>query len=87
MPFSSLDLICKSIAVGYVYHIIGDLITKGGIPIFPIPWHSRGGWQLWHHITLPNFKLAIETGGTINTILNYVMIVVDITLAYIIFFR
>lgn len=65
---------CQAVCLGTLFHNIGDLFSKGSIPlIFPIP--IKG--QFWFK---PRFPFQIETNGAANRILDIILWIVDITL-------
>lgn len=90
MPFSRLKLIGTAICLGYMFHILGDLVTKGSAPIlFPIPFFNKTSkglkMILWWKPYPFDGKFHIETGGAVNIILNFVLVGVDLLLFYVIF--
>jgi membrane-bound metal-dependent hydrolase YbcI (DUF457 family) len=57
-------LIGTAVGVGCFVHILGDMITKAGVPIlWPIPIKRR----MWTMIGLPN-GIALRTGSKAETI-------------------
>ena len=92
MPWYRLKLVGSGVALGYLFHILGDMFSKGSAPLFfPIPTPVKTGkgikWRLWWKPYPFGGKFAIETGGAINTILNFLLIGVDLALAWFIFIR
>lgn len=89
MPYTQLRLVIVAIGLGYIFHLFADLPSKGSIPLFfPIPTLVNGHWVLWRKpYLLGNSNFAITTGGTLNIILNFVMMGADILLAYILFIK
>ena len=92
MPFSRLKLMGTTIALGYLFHILADLITKGSAPLFfPIPTPvktSKGlGWRLWWKPYPFGGKFHITTGGAVNTVLNFALIGVDLFMFWMLFVR
>ena len=86
LPYSNLRLIGIAVGLGYIFHIVGDLITEGSSPIFfPIPLKIKGKWAFWHKPYIIGHTLAIKTGGMANTILNFVFLSLDIFLAWFLF--
>jgi hypothetical protein len=59
---------------GWLVHILGDLITKMGVPLF---WPLKIKGHRWYDVSLPSF-MRIEAGGTFEKVflvpLFYVMI-------------
>jgi membrane-bound metal-dependent hydrolase YbcI (DUF457 family) len=59
-------MIGLAVAVGCVVHLLGDMITRVGVPImWPIP---TGPGRMWRMIGIPD-KLAIKTGGKVETVI------------------
>lgn len=96
MPYDQLKLVGLTIALGYLFHIIpGDIISKGSSPIFfpiPTPVKTSKGikFKFWRKPYIGGrigSKLAIETGGAVNIILNFLLAGLDIFLFYYIFIR
>ena len=60
--------------VGWLVHILGDLITKMGVPLF---WPLKIKGHRWYDVSLPSF-MRISAGGTFENVflvpLFYVMI-------------
>ena len=53
-----------AVAVGCVVHLLGDMITKAGVPIlWPIPI----GRRMWRMIGVPN-GIAVRVGGKAETV-------------------
>ncbi|GAA2468758.1 metal-dependent hydrolase [Winogradskya humida] len=53
-----------SVAVGCVVHLLGDMITRAGVPIlWPIPINRR----MWRMIGIPN-SIAVVVGGKTETV-------------------
>ena len=54
-----------AVGVGCFVHLLGDLITREGVPIlWPIP----TGRRMWRMIGVPN-AVAVSVGGKVETIL------------------
>ena len=92
MPFSKLKLICTAIVLGYLFHILGDILSKGSAPLFfpiPTPVKTSKGlkFRFWWKPYLFDGKFNITTGGAVNVILNFVLIGIDIALAWFIFIK
>lgn len=80
------ELLMTAVALGCWFHILGDLITQGSAPIFfPIPIPVNGHITLWHKPRVMG-RLAIQTGGAVNTILNFVLFCFNVLLVYVIFY-
>lgn len=94
IPYKTLKLIGIAISLGYFFHILADMFSKGSSPIlFPIPlpvsfknliFKRELKFQLWKK---PNIlgKFMITTGGIVNIILNFVMFGLDVLLFWFIF--
>lgn len=92
-----LILIGESLALGYFFHVLADLMTKGSAPIFfpiPIPvgfkdilgiFKLKFKFQFWKKPYLFGGKFNITTGGVLNTVLNFVLVGADLFLFYVIF--
>jgi membrane-bound metal-dependent hydrolase YbcI (DUF457 family) len=67
-----------AVGFGWVMHLLGDMITKMGVPVlWPIPWRGR----LWWNFATPSF-MRITAGGTIeNVIIFPILIILTIGLA------
>ena len=62
------------IGLGYLFHIIEDFFADSGVPLFfPIPIKR----QMWHRC---NFPITCQTGGLVNTIIDIVILAIDIGL-------
>lgn len=58
------EMIGIAVGVGCIVHLLGDIITRAGVPIFwPIP---TGGKRMWRMIGLPD-AISIEAGGKVET--------------------
>lgn len=80
-------IISYTVALGYVFHILGDLMTQGGAPVLfpiPLPLGNGGKIQLWHKFKILG-PLSIVTGGAVNIILNFVLMIADVALYVYIF--
>lgn len=88
MPYSDLRMIGIAIALGYFFHILGDLLTKGSSPIFfPIPTFKNKHLIFWRKPYLFGSSFAITTGGVINTVLNFVLFGTNAFLIWFIFIK
>lgn len=53
-----------AVAFGWFIHLMGDFITKMGVPLlFPIPWRGR----MWWNFATPSF-MRITAGGTVENL-------------------
>lgn len=76
IPISQLKYIGIAIGLGYLFHIIGDLISQGSVPVhWPIPYKK----QAWHNPWILG-PFQIRTGGIVNTILNFILLGLNIVL-------
>jgi membrane-bound metal-dependent hydrolase YbcI (DUF457 family) len=57
-------LLGLAVGVGCVVHLLGDVITREGIPLF---WPIPTGRRMWRMIGVPN-ALAIRAGGKVETV-------------------
>jgi membrane-bound metal-dependent hydrolase YbcI (DUF457 family) len=58
-------LLGLAVAIGCVVHILGDMITKNGVPIlWPIPINRR----MWRMIGIPN-SMAVKVGGKVEVVI------------------
>ncbi|WIM98306.1 metal-dependent hydrolase [Actinoplanes oblitus] len=54
-----------AVGAGCVVHLLGDMITKNGVPIFwPIP---TGRGRMWRMVGIPN-QFAVKVGGKTETV-------------------
>jgi len=79
IDFSHLRVLGMCIGMGYLFHCIEDCFADSGVPIlWPIPL----GNQLWKRV---KFIITCQTGGLANTILDIIILVIDIGLIVLIF--
>lgn len=53
-----------AVGVGCLTHLLGDMVTKNGVPIlWPIP--TRG--RMWRMVGVPN-SIAVRVGGTVEVV-------------------
>ena len=79
IDFTHLRILGICVGLGYLFHILEDFFADGGCPLFfPIPIKR----QMWHKC---NFIITCQTGGLINTIIDIVILVIDICLIAFIF--
>jgi membrane-bound metal-dependent hydrolase YbcI (DUF457 family) len=58
------EMIGVAVGVGCLVHLLGDALTRAGVPIFwPLP---TGGKRMWRMVGLPN-AISIEAGGKVET--------------------
>lgn len=88
MPFKQIKLIGKALALGYLFHIVSDIATKGSAPLFfPIPIPNKNGkFRFWWKPYLFG-PFTITTGGIVNIILNFALFGINIFLAWFIFLK
>lgn len=78
-----LKLMTYCVVLGYLFHLIGDMFADGGIPaLFPI---SGVFGKFFMRVKL--LPVTVETGSTLESILKIVFLVIDIGLAYLVFFN
>lgn len=78
---SQVKLMSYCVAIGYLFHLIGDLFADGGIPaLFPI---TGIFGKFFMRIKL--LPATVKTGSTLESLLKIVFIVIDILLAYMVF--
>jgi membrane-bound metal-dependent hydrolase YbcI (DUF457 family) len=58
-------LLGTAVGVGCVAHLLGDILTREGVPIF---WPLPTGRRMWRMIGIPN-ALSISVGGRVETLL------------------
>jgi len=92
MGMSSARLLGYSISLGYLFHILADVISKGSAPLFfpiPTPVKTRKGlgFRLWWKPYPFNGRFHITTGGAVNIIMNFAIGMLDVFLAWYIFIK
>jgi membrane-bound metal-dependent hydrolase YbcI (DUF457 family) len=70
-------LIGLAVGVGCVVHLLGDIITREGVPIL---WPLPTGRRMWRMIGVPN-AIAIKVGGKVETGLRGAFALVSILAA------
>jgi len=56
-----------AVGFGWVMHLLGDMITKMGVPLFwPLPWRGR----LWWNFATPTF-MRITAGGAVENVIIF----------------
>ena len=90
LPYSRLKLLFKAFSLGYLFHIIEDVFSKGSAPLFfpipiPVSLKKLTHFRLWWHPYFISSKFTITTGGIMNIILNYIMMGIDLILAWYVF--
>lgn len=81
MPLDNIRMLTLVAALGYFFHILGDLLTQGSVAIvWPIP--IKG--QAWHQPWILG-PLQIYTGGVVNTMMNFVFLGIIIFAGIIVF--
>jgi hypothetical protein len=79
LDMDHLRILGMCLGMGYIFHPIEDCFADHGVPIlWPIPIKN----QLWKRIKTP---LTIETGSLANTILDIIILVIDMGLIALIF--
>jgi membrane-bound metal-dependent hydrolase YbcI (DUF457 family) len=70
-------LLGVAVGVGCFVHLLGDIITRAGVPImWPIPI----GHYMWHMVGLPN-RIAVKVGGKSESLLRGAFVLVSIAAA------
>ena len=79
LEFSKLRILGICIGMGYLFHCIEDFFADTGVPLlWPLPIHGK----LWQRC---KFIITCETGGLTNTIIDLVVLAIDIGLIMYIF--
>lgn len=79
IDITHLRILGICVGLGYLFHIIEDFFADSGCPLFfPIPIKR----QMWHRC---NFIITCQTGGLVNTIIDIIILIVDIGLIAFIF--
>jgi hypothetical protein len=79
IDLNHLHILGICVGFGYLFHIIEDFFADSGIPLlWPIPIKN----QVWHRC---RFIVTCTTGGIINTILDIVILAIDVVLIALIF--
>jgi hypothetical protein len=72
--FTQLRILGICIGFGYLFHVIEDFFADSGCPLlFPIPIRH----QVWCRCKFP---ITCKTGGLINTIIDIVVLAIDVVL-------
>lgn len=90
MPFYKLQLVGEGLALGYLIHVLSDVLTKGSAPLFfPIPMPARGfkGVRFWWKPYLLGPQFTVTTGGVLNIVINFALFGINIFLAWFIFVK
>jgi len=66
-----------AVGVGCLVHMLGDIITRAGVPI---PWPIPTGRRLWRMVGVPNV-VALEVGGKGEAFLRGALTVVSVAAA------
>lgn len=72
LPLATLRALTLLTAFGCLSHILGDMMTKGGCALWPIPtYHGKHCYMWWHYSFLG--KLSLDTANSlIMTICNVI---------------
>ena len=81
MNLSEFKLISYCIALGYLFHLIGDMFADGGIPAL-FPFTGVVGKFFMRIKLLP---VTVKTGSTLESLLKVVFAVIDVILLYFVF--
>lgn len=81
IDMTHLRILGICIGFGYLFHCLEDYFADHGVPLlWPIP--IKG--HMWHKC---KFIVTVETGGLINTIIDIVVLAIDIGLIALIFLK
>lgn len=81
LDFSHLRILGICIGFGYLFHCLEDFFADSGVPLlWPIP----VGGHCWYKC---HFLVTCTTGGLINTIIDIVVLAIDIGLIALIFLK
>ena len=78
---SEFKLISYCVALGYLFHLIGDMFADGGIPAL-FPFTGVVGKFFMRIKLLP---VTVKTGSTLESLLKVVFAVIDVILLYFVF--
>lgn len=81
--YSNLRILGVCLGTGYLLHCLEDFICDSSIPIiWPIPafWKKKVWWR-------PSLPLKITTGGTLNTIIDYIAFILAIGIMVLVFIK
>ena len=81
MNLSEFKLISYCVALGYLFHLIGDMFADGGIPAL-FPFTGVVGKFFMRIKLLP---VTVKTGSTLESLLKVVFTVIDAILLYFVF--
>lgn len=81
MNLSEFKLISYCVALGYLFHLIGDMFADGGIPAL-FPFTGVVGKFFMRIKLLP---VTVKTGSTLESLLKVVFAVIDAILLYFVF--
>lgn len=81
MSLSEFKLISYCVALGYLFHLIGDMFADGGIPAL-FPFTGVVGKFFMRIKLLP---VTVKTGSTLESLLKVVFAVIDAILLYFVF--
>ena len=64
--YTNLRILSLCMSFGYLFHLLEDFFADSGIPaLFPIPI----GKKVWKRFSFP---ITVTTGGTVNTMIDYI---------------
>ena len=79
IDYSHLRILGICIGLGYLFHCIEDFFADSGVPLlWPLPIKR----QMWKRC---RFIITCQTGGLINTIIDIIVLIIDIILIAFIF--
>ena len=81
IDYSHLRILGICVGLGYLFHCIEDFFADSGVPLlWPIP--IKG--HMWYRC---RFIVTFQTGGLMNTILDIIVLLIDIGLLAIVFLK
>ncbi len=79
IDYTHLRILGICIGMGYLFHCLEDFFADSGVPLlWPIPIRN----QMWKRY---RFIITCQTGGLINTIIDIIVLIIDISLITFIF--
>lgn len=83
--YSDLKVVGVCLGVGYLLHCLEDFFADTGIPlIWPIPKFWGKNKKVWWR---PNLPLRVTTGGTVNSVIDFISLIAFIGLTIVVFIK